>query len=487
MIDIKFNEKKLIKMRKNSRIKQIIQDRIYGQNKIICNNKLILGEKYYAILMTFFMFSIPYFLSIIIIIKSSALNLSQNLIYIIISSILYIIHIYSMIKGGTTDPGILPRQNKDAYYETKRANMRYQISGHIHRLNYCYSCYLFRPSRTSHCAVCDNCVERFDHHCLWLGTCIGKRNYKFFFMLLGSLNINAIFEISFCIYVLVIEIKKIKNKETKVYIYAIIIGIILLYNTLFVVIFIGKLFITHTYLVIKGLTFYEYSKEKMNVYKGINPFDKYNFFSNKFILFVRNYKSYLLDALNQQENYDNKSDIHIIKFKSKKNKKTYKNNQIKFIKEKNEKNSSNLRARIIYLNTYQENFSLCLKKKSFGNNIILQNNKKKKTDDYNNVNSSKRTIGPITLDFNAILNSQTQKLNKYNSSSNSSKEIDFEQNKNVVINPYCLYIEKNKKTSNKNIESGQNENTLIKRNENRVESPFHEIEVKHKNIMFSNL
>ena len=25
---------------------------------------------------------------------------------------------------------------------------------------------------------CDNCVEIFDHHCLVLGTCIGKRNLK---------------------------------------------------------------------------------------------------------------------------------------------------------------------------------------------------------------------------------------------------------------------------------------------------------------------
>lgn len=60
-------------------------------------------------------------------------------------------------------------------------------------IRYCQVCNIFRPpTRASHCYTCGVCVVGFDHHCVWLGTCIGKRNYLDFIIFLISLLIFII-------------------------------------------------------------------------------------------------------------------------------------------------------------------------------------------------------------------------------------------------------------------------------------------------------
>ena len=56
-------------------------------------------------------------------------------------------------------------------------------------LKFCNTCLIYRPERTFHCNYCGNCVHFFDHHCTWLGTCIGGRNYKQFVFFIFTLTL----------------------------------------------------------------------------------------------------------------------------------------------------------------------------------------------------------------------------------------------------------------------------------------------------------
>lgn len=48
------------------------------------------------------------------------------------------------------------------------------------KLSYCETCQLLRPPRSFHCRRCDVCIELHDHHCGWIGSCIGARNIQSF-------------------------------------------------------------------------------------------------------------------------------------------------------------------------------------------------------------------------------------------------------------------------------------------------------------------
>ncbi len=61
---------------------------------------------------------------------------------------------------------------------------------------YCVLCKSHRPPNTAHCSACDACIDGQDHHCVWVGKCIGIRNkvlFKCFTISLSWLVLVCVF------------------------------------------------------------------------------------------------------------------------------------------------------------------------------------------------------------------------------------------------------------------------------------------------------
>ncbi|KAF7294816.1 Palmitoyltransferase [Mycena indigotica] len=114
----------------------------------------------------------------------------------IICGYMALITISSMLTTAMRDPGILPRDldPEPPYPATSpsdggmRAPMPrdLKVRSDVVRVKYCPTCKTYRPPRSSHCKMCDNCVDGCDHHCQWVNNCIGRRNYTTFFVMLVS-------------------------------------------------------------------------------------------------------------------------------------------------------------------------------------------------------------------------------------------------------------------------------------------------------------
>jgi palmitoyltransferase ZDHHC9/14/18 len=117
-------------------------------------------------------------------------------------ALLFMAAMISLIRACFTEPGMLPRAQPlpaGVVAPPMELDIATTTGTSCGRLRMCRTCLVYRSGRCSHCSICDACVLDFDHHCPWIGNCVGRRNYRMFVGFLIAANLKCLYVLAFSV------------------------------------------------------------------------------------------------------------------------------------------------------------------------------------------------------------------------------------------------------------------------------------------------
>ncbi|GAA0156815.1 protein modifying enzyme [Lithospermum erythrorhizon] len=264
-----------------------------GNNRFFCGGRLIFGPDVGSLFLSTFLIVVPAFAffgeTAIIISHKIKQDKDVGPWYTIlgIGIALTVLDMIFFFLTSSRDPGIIPRNatppDCDDTFDMNTPSMEWVngrtphlkiprvkdviVNGHAVKVKYCDTCLIYRPPRASHCSICNNCVQRFDHHCPWLGQCIGIHNYRFFYMFITNSTI-------LCLYVFVFSWINIVHRHgnlLKAMKEEVLADILIIYCFISVW-FVGGLSVFHLYLILTNQTTYENFRYRYD--KKDNPYNR---------------------------------------------------------------------------------------------------------------------------------------------------------------------------------------------------------------------
>ncbi|XP_019187731.1 PREDICTED: probable protein S-acyltransferase 1 isoform X2 [Ipomoea nil] len=258
-----------------------------GHNKFVCGGRLVYGPDGASMILSAFLIGTPAFTFCL-----KTLSRTQEAdpvfgkVVSIVGIVLTILDLIFLFFTSSSNPGIIPRNKSppefDEILEASVTSMDWytratsiklprtkdvMVNGYSVKVKFCDTCLLYRPPRASHCSICNNCVDKFDHHCPWVGQCIGVRNYRCFLFFITTATILCIYVFTFSLMNLLHQRGSLLSRMSED-----VVSAILVFYCFFAVWFVGGLSFFHFYLLSHNQTTYESFRYRYD--KKENPFNR---------------------------------------------------------------------------------------------------------------------------------------------------------------------------------------------------------------------